>query len=262
MTPSPEAVEKASNPIALRYWNQCLEKNADLHSPSPTPTPKPPARQPRTEVVKILSTAGSGIKRDNEVTEARSNINRFITIDQVKKKDAARILRSQSQTRPFQSEDLQITTSRPYNLVKEEQIKLAQDRATFQNRSNNFATKSPRPFRRGLSESRIISSRDTTNTNQVQSSNNSNNTMTSVKVTNNTVRSSSSSCLNLNSLNHEILPNLNNIQKANLIQLLLQQLPQDMSDSVIGERLATISDSRLHKVVDNLPDKVKNNDIA
>ena len=50
LTPSPEAVEKATNPIALRYWNQCTDKN--------------------TEVVRILSTAGTGVNRDNEVVEA------------------------------------------------------------------------------------------------------------------------------------------------------------------------------------------------
>ena len=261
LTPSPEAVEKATNPIALRYWNQCLEKNADPHSPSPTPTPKPPARQPRAEVSKILSTSGTGIKRENEVTEARSNINRFITIDQVKKKDAVRVQRSQSQTRPFPNEEIQISTSRPYNLVKEEQIKLAQDRATFQSRSTNFVAKSPQPFRRGLSESRVIPSREA-RTVPVQPTTNLTSNLNNMKVTNNTVRSSSSSSLNLNNLSHEVLPNLNDIQKANLVQMLLQQLPQEMSDNVIGERLATISDSRLLKLVDNLPDKVKNNDIA
>ena len=93
-----------------------------------------------------------GIKRDNEVSEARNNINRFITIDKVRKKDGVRLQRSQSQTRPQDNQN-HLQQSRSYNLVKEEQIRLSQERSNFQNR-NNFVAKSPQPFRRGLSESR------------------------------------------------------------------------------------------------------------
>ena len=93
-----------------------------------------------------------GIKRDNEVSEARNNINRFITIDKVRKKDGVRLQRSQSQTRPQDNQN-HLQQSRSYNLVKEEQIRLSQERSNFPNR-NNFLAKSPQPFRRGLSESR------------------------------------------------------------------------------------------------------------
>ena len=130
LTPSPEAVEKATNPIALRYWNQCTDKN--------------------TEVVRILSTAGTGVNRDNEVVEARNNINRFITIDKVKKGEVGRVCRSQSQSR------LETPPVRPYDQVKEEQIKISRDRANFHNRAVNLVAKSPQPFRRGLSETRSV----------------------------------------------------------------------------------------------------------
>ena len=128
LTPSPEAVEKATNPIALRYWAQCLDKN--------------------TEPARVLTTAGTGVSRDNEVVEARNNINRFITVDKVKKKEAGRVVRSQSQSR------VESPAVRPYRQVKEDQIKISQDRANFHNRAVNLEAKSPQPFRRGLSESR------------------------------------------------------------------------------------------------------------
>ena len=85
LTPSPASVEKASNPIALRYWNQCLEKNSEGRTPTP---PTPPAKP---EVVRVLSTAGAGVRRDQEVGEARGNISRFITIDQVRRRDGERV---------------------------------------------------------------------------------------------------------------------------------------------------------------------------
>ena len=84
LTPSPESVEKASNPIALRYWNQCLEKNSEGRTPTP---PTPPAPPSKPEVVRVLSTAGAGVRRAQEVGEARGNISRFITIDQVRRRD-------------------------------------------------------------------------------------------------------------------------------------------------------------------------------
>ena len=138
-TPSPEAVEKATNPIALRYWNQCLDKNSEASRSGP-------------EVMRVLSTAGTGINRNNEVLEARNNINRFITVDKVKKKDVERLSRSQSQSR------LEAPPVGPpqYSLVKEEQIKISQSRANFQNKAMNLVAKSPQPFRRGLSETRTV----------------------------------------------------------------------------------------------------------
>ena len=129
-TPSPEAVERAANPIALRYWNQCVEKNTDTS----TSSSKSSSVSPRgPEVVRVLSSAGSGIKRNNEVSEARNNINRFITIDQVKKKDADRVARqrSLSQSRAGVVEDNVHNDNRSYNSVKEEQIRLSQARIIY-----------------------------------------------------------------------------------------------------------------------------------
>jgi len=74
ISPSPAAVEKATNPIALRYWNQCMDTNSQVTSPVME------RRNQNVDVVKILSTAGTGIKRENEVKEALGNINRFYTV--------------------------------------------------------------------------------------------------------------------------------------------------------------------------------------
>ena len=244
MTPSPRAIEKASNPIALRYWNQCVEKSSDSSPASSSPSS--PTSSSSSNVVKILSTAGSGIKRENEVNEARSNINRFITIDQVRKRDNARLQRSQSQTRPVDTGNtghhstpghVKIPTSRSYNLVKEEQIKLSQERVNFQNRSANFVVKSPQPFRRGVSETRSV---------PVQQH---------VETTNTTNQNTRNSNWNLNNISFEI-SNLNDNQKANIVLMLLQQLPSDVSDKITKENLSKLPDSRLYSVLDGLSDKV------
>ena len=62
--------------------------------------------------------------------------------------------RSQSQSR------LETPAVRPYNQVKEEQIKISQDRANFHSRAANLVAKSPQPFRRGLSETRTVARED------------------------------------------------------------------------------------------------------
>merc|ERR1712088_159816 len=132
MTPSPEAVQKASNPIALRYWNQCLEKNSDVNS-SPSPT--------KSDEISI-------VKREKE--EACNRINQFITVDKMKRGQRGHIARSASETRLRYEEDRagRGQSSRLYNQVKAEQIKLAEDRSEFQSRAVQFTGKSPQPFRR------------------------------------------------------------------------------------------------------------------
>merc|ERR1711892_1013737 len=123
--PSPEAVEKATNPVALRYWNQCMDKTAAIEiNETTSPMMKRRNNNQEVEVVKVLSSAGIGIKRENEVKEALGNINRFFTVDKMKMDDAERVSRSKT-------------------------------RKNFQNMSANCIPKSPKPFRRGLSETKF-----------------------------------------------------------------------------------------------------------
>jgi len=225
-TPLPSAVQKASNPIALRYWNQCLdskstekiasestqsrgetqghqglevppwasvdtyktnsshgkpksltpqlqvkvpditkrvrsesvprsvqytrmslEKEIVRHHDDPSPmVERKAATNQENEVFTVLSTAGAGINRENEVHEARGNINRFITVDKVKRSDALRVVndarRKTSAPTPI------IVDKGQYEQVKEEQIKVAMDRANFQNNAHYARIpKPPQPFK-------------------------------------------------------------------------------------------------------------------
>ena len=196
-------MEKATNPIALRYWNQCHGAERKVSAPALLPTSGPglatperppwasseaipqgpqglrakastpvPVRvpditkrvrsesvprycsldepQPPVEVVKVLSTAGTGIKRDNEKTEALGNINRFITMDKMKQGDAARL----ADNKQREKDKLEVqTVTQPmldssYDQIKQEQIKLSNERKTFMNNASNARIpKSPEPFR-------------------------------------------------------------------------------------------------------------------
>ena len=119
--------------------------------------------------------------------------------------------RSQSQSRVAE-----VASTRPYTQVKEEQIQLAQGRASFHTRSRNTVAKSPQPFRRGQSETRVLPTNTINNNNTINHSN----------LTNNTANNSSR--VNLNAISQELLPSLTESQKAGLVELLLGQLPPYM----------------------------------
>ena len=108
--------------------------------------PQPP---PKVEVVKVLSTAGTGIKRDNEKVEALGNINRFITMDKMKQGDARRL--ADNKQREMDKLEVQTNTvpvDSSYDQIKQEQIKLSNERKTFMNNASNARIpKSPEPFR-------------------------------------------------------------------------------------------------------------------
>ena len=110
--------------------------------------------------MKVLSTAGTGLKRENEKVEALSNINRFITMDKVKRDDAVRV--ENDKAREVQKLEIKIVPApvqdSSYVQVKQEQIKMTNERALFLNNAEKARIpKSPEPFRgrqRDLSEGR------------------------------------------------------------------------------------------------------------
>ena len=221
LTPSPEAVQKASNPIALRYWNQCLEKNSDAISSSPSPNNE-------------NETIGGRGKE-----EARNKINQYVTVDKIKR--SQRILaRSASESRLRHDEDrmLRNQSSSLYSQVKAEQIKLAENRTEFQNRASHFTGKSPQPFRRGSRETQsFVPTR---------------NFGGSDKANKNT-----SSMVNLNDVNQNLIPNLTNTQKTNLVEMLLEDLPTQIGDKFLAERLSSLPCDRLHSVIANISEPVR-----
>ena len=143
--------------------------------------------------------------------------------------------RSQSQSRMAE-----VASTRPYTQVKEEQIQLAQGRASFHTRSRNTVAKSPQPFRRGQSETRVLPTNTINN-------NNSN-------LTNNTANNSSR--VNLNAISQELLPSLTESQKAGLVELLLGQLPPGVGDNIVADRMDKMPDTRLCSAVGHLSQKV------
>ena len=76
-----------------------------------------------------------------------------------------------------------------------------------------------------------------------------------VETTNTTNQNTRNSNWNLNNISFEI-SNLNDNQKANIVLMLLQQLPSDVSDKITKENLSKLPDSRLYSVLDGLTDKV------
>lgn len=223
LTPSPEAVQKASNPIALRYWNQCLEKNSDTTSSSPSPNKSDENENERVG------------RRGKE--EARYRINQYVTVDKMKR-DQGVLARSASESRLRHDEDRMFRnqSSKLYTQVKAEQIKLAENRTEFQNRAVHFTGKSPQPFRRGASETRgFVPTRSSNETN-----------------------TNTSSMVNLNDVNQNLIPNLTNTQKMNLVQMLLENLPTQVGDKLLAERLSSLPCDRLRSVIANISEPVRN----
>jgi len=228
--PSPLALEKATNPVALRYWNQCMDKTAEKEINDITsPQLERKNKKQGSEVINVLSTAGTGIKRDNEVKEALGNINRFFTIDNIKKDDAVRMSRSRSRQENVIIDDVD---NKPYNQIKEEQIQLSRQREQFQNLSANRIPNSPKPFRRGVSETRLKSTSKNLACNYGKP--------------------------NINNVVHEIVPKLDEQQKTQLGLVLFDQLPSHIVEAMVVQQLSTMSGARLQSVMDCLSNEVKN----
>ena len=141
----------------------------------------------------------------------------------------------------------EVASTRPYTQVKEEQIQLAQGRASFHTRSRNTVAKSPQPFRRGQSETRVLPNNTIINNSNSNNNNNSN-------LSNNTANNSSR--VNLNAISQELLPSLTQSQKAGLVELLLGQLPPGVGDNIVADRMDKMPDTRLCSAVDHLSQKV------
>ena len=182
-----------------------------------------------SEVINVLSTAGTGIKRDNEVKEALGNINRFFTIKDIKKDDAVRMSRSRSRQENVIIDDVD---NKPYNQIKEEQIQLSRQREQFQNLSANRIPNSPKPFRRGVSETRLKSTSKDFACNYGKP--------------------------NINHVVHEIVPKLDEQQKTQLGLVLFDQLPSHIVEAMVVQQLSTMSVANLQSVMDCLSNEVRN----
>jgi len=321
---SVEAVKKATNPIALRYWNQCSntttereetpvkvvhatpsaeEKPPWVTSSEPAPPPhraveeqKPklppkkvsvpnivgrmgragsvepgaavsgprqrvqsldrgrlqppivvhhddpsPMGSPRTEVVKVLSTAGTGINRENEKKEAVGNINRLFSMAKIKKDDAARV-NSAKQRAPETSEEKAnqaFEESRSYQRLKEEQIQKSQQRANFMGGSEQIRIpKSPRPFRDSSPKTKPLeespcSCRKTPG-----------GKFTSTEIPFNTVT--------------DLIPKLNQQQATHIGLSLFNQMTQDTVMEVLAQQLNTMSGQQMTAVFGGLRNQALN----
>ena len=175
-----------------------------------------------------------------EKEEATHRINQFITVDKMRRGQRGTLARSASESRLRHDEERTLKTnqsSKLYNQVKAEQIRLAENRTEFQNRAVHFTGKSPQPFRRGASETRGLAP------------------------TENLVRSNetnTSSMVNLNDVNQNLIPNLNPTQKMNLVQMLLDSLPSQIGDKLLAERLSSLPSTRLGSVIANISEPVRN----
>lgn len=287
---SPKAVEKASNPIALRYWNQCTNSEAaaeirQAKSMDPIPTPSPEPLPPKlkkvesrnfdtsqlkvpditrkvgsnpnlhvtkpgnkTEVIKILSTAGHGIKRNNEVKEALGNINRFITVDKMKQEDSARIDRDIG-GKGFEREQVERLsvnedTTISYHSVKQEEMQRSRQRAKFMTNSENIRLpKSPRPFRE------LSLPRDDYGQNCIK--------CRKISAPSNFTTKDSGAVL-FSDLKSNMVPKLCQSERTELCLSLFSQLPQSMVDEVMAQQLSSMPGARLAKVVSCADNKAVN----
>ena len=173
--------------------------------------------------------------------EARHRINQFVTVDKMKRSggDQGVLARSASESRLRHDEDRMVRnqSSKLYTQVKAEQIKLTENRTEFQNRAVHFTGKSPQPFRRvrGASETRGF-----------------------VPTRSNETNTNTSSMVNLNDVNQNLIPNLTNTQKMNLVQMLLENLPTQLGDKLLAERLSSLPCDRLRSVIANISEPVRN----
>ena len=318
---SVEAVKKATNPIALRYWNQCSNTSSGEETPvkvihtnssaeekppwvtsepsSPPPVtsrpeekPKLPPKKvsvpnivgrmgragsteptgvsgprqrvqsldrsrlqpptthhddpspmgsPRTEVVKVLSTAGTGIQRDNEKKEALGNINRMFSMVKIKKDDAARVTSAKTRTSETEEKanaNSSFEESRSYQQLKEEQIQKSQQRANFMGASEQIRIpKSPRPFRDSSPKARPEETQQCSCKKTEQQGK-----FTSTEIPFNTVT--------------DLIPKLNQQQATHIGLSLFNQMSQDTVMQVLAQQLNIMSGPQMANVFGGLRNQV------
>eukprot|EP00091_Calanus_sinicus_P004756 TRINITY_DN15088_c0_g1_i1.p1 TRINITY_DN15088_c0_g1~~TRINITY_DN15088_c0_g1_i1.p1 ORF type:complete len:162 (+),score=24.00 TRINITY_DN15088_c0_g1_i1:417-902(+) len=122
-------VRSESVPRGVQYNNRLNLESEIIHHKDPSPMVDRRVSQEKVEIVKVLSTAGTGINRNNEVNEARGNINRFFTVDKVKRDDALRV--ANVAQRKVSAPTPLVVDTKPYNQIKEDQIKVSMDRTKF-----------------------------------------------------------------------------------------------------------------------------------
>ena len=308
-----EAVKKATNPIALRYWNQCSNTSSGEETPvkvvhtssveekppwvtsdtSPPVMPRPeekpklppkkvsvpnivgrmgragsmepagvsgprqrvqsldrgrlqaptthhddpsPMGSPRTEVVKVLSTAGTGIHRDNEKKEAVGNINRMFSMVKIKKDDASRVNSAKKRTSETEEKsNRSFEESRSYQQLKEEQIQKSQQRANFLGASEQIRIpKSPRPFRDSSPKARPEENQCSCKKTQGK--------FTSTEIPFNTVT--------------DLIPKLNQQQATHIGLSLFNQMTQDTVMEVLAQQLNIMSGPQMAAVFGGLRNQV------
>ena len=312
---SVEAVKKATNPIALRYWNQCSNTSSGEETPvkvvhassteekppwvtseassppvmaRPDEKPKLPPKKvsvpnivgrmgragsmeptgvsgprqrvqsldrgrlqpptthhddpspmgsPRTEVVKVLSTAGTGIHRDNEKKEAVGNINRMFSMVKIKKDDAARVTSAKKRTSETEEKSKSsFEESRSYQQLKEEQIQKSQQRANFMGASEQIRIpKSPRPFRDCSPKARPEETQCSCKKTQQGK-------FTSTEIPFNTVT--------------DLIPKLNQQQATHIGLSLFNQMTQDTVMEVLAQQLNIMSGPQMAAVFGGLRNQV------
>ena len=320
--PIPASVEKATNPIALRYWNQCMDKTPErqvqdmshekesqssistqmppwvssgsynvntqtavqpksfnpklnvkvpditkrvrsesvprgvqysrlnisseiIHHDDPSPVLERRQINEKVEVVKVLSTAGTGINRNNEVNEALGNINRFFTVDKIKREDAARVVDNNT---TLKQESLIskpiIVETKPYKQIKEDQIKVSNERANFQNNSINRIPKSPQPFR-GVKRD-LTTQGPTKKEEHCQCKHDKSN---NIKINMDT---------DMNQFIDNLIPQLNQIQKTQLGLAIFNQLPPDIVKDLMAQQIALMSGDNMFSMLTRASNEVNN----
>jgi len=219
-TPEPAAVEKAKNPIALRYWNQCLEKSSSQDFIQES---KPSIVQQNEKFVSKPMAQPAPVKRvnrSNTVKEACGNINRFITMDQIKKSDSQKDMTLNQYNNGDCNDEMR----------KGQKHKL-QTKSNFRSQSaSRVGCNSPKPFRRELSETRELMQRVPE--------------------------------VNVNHIFQEVIPRLNENQKVHLAMSLLDQLPDDLTQTVLARKFSAMKTTNLHSVLNYLPDETVNMTVA
>jgi len=211
--PSPAAIERARNPVALRYWSQCRDQSME-----------------RVGDYGIDQRSKSENRRENDIKEAVGNINRFVTIDKIRKDDTERNSRPRFRQGKT-TVNLQENNSRSYKSIKEEQIKISQGRSDFQNNTANRIPNSPKPYRRGVSETRIDRQEKTCDCMKTRH-------------------------MNVNHMNNEIIPAMNVNEKTKLCLAIIDELPSDVKCALLSHQLSTLSNTTLASVMSSLPDEV------